>query len=150
MDNNKRNYKKELELIMSNLSDSIKGLSDEEIKTELREDGKDPDKIPDHMRNLFQSVHKKYRKRLLLAAKEEHKRQFVRIREKKFNFSVSLEEKRKQLMDILTKMPNLQSAFTFQNRNFKDLSDEEVELALKQLIELGVIKEDLLGSPDNE
>ena len=150
MDNNQRNYKKELELIMSNLGDSIKGLSDEEIKAELREEGKDPDKIPDHMRNLFKSAHKKHRKRLLLAAKEEHKRQSAKIREKKFNFSISLEEMRKLLMDTLTKRPNLQSAFTFQNRNFKDLSDEEVELALKQLIELGEIKKDMLGSPDNE
>ena len=40
------------------------------------------------MRNLFKSAHKKYRKRLLLAAKEEHERQAAKIREKKFNFSV--------------------------------------------------------------
>ena len=50
-------------------------------------------------------------------------------------------DKKKFLQSLLEKFPSYSSAFTFQNRDLETLSDEDVDIALEQLKELGVIEE---------
>lgn len=47
--------------------------------------------------------------------------------------------KKNLLSNILSSFPEIGPALTFQNRNIESLSDEDIEIALQQLDDLGVL-----------
>ena len=55
------------------------------------------------------------------------------------SISKTIGNKKEFLQSILDKFPTYSDALTFQNRDLSALSDEDIELALEQLEELGVI-----------
>jgi len=58
------------------------------------------------------------------------------------------EKRRSLLAAIFSQEPQLQAAFTFQNRGFSELTDQDVENHLRKLVLLGVLDENHLLKDD--
>jgi hypothetical protein len=145
----KNDYDDQLANIMSGLADSVLELSDDALLAELREEGGDLRKVADHTRNVLRRASKAYRKRKLEEAQHTYEKQVAEIRMKSYNLPVSPNRQRVLLAAVFAARPDMQSALlTAQHRDFKDLSDTDVEGFLKQLKELGVL--DTLGLPKQE
>jgi hypothetical protein len=137
---NKSNYEEQLANIMSRLADSVLDLSDEEIFTEARERGMDPDVEAERVRNVLRQASKAHRQKKLQEAKRAYERQVAGMRTRRYDLPASPMERRELLAAVFAAKPDIQSAMlTAQHRDFRELSDTDVETFLKQLKELGVL-----------
>lgn len=91
------------------------------------------------IRSLLDGALKDYRKSLLV---ESRRRLDAASAPSRSNIDFSkFRDKKGFLQSLLEKFPSISPALTFQNRDLEGLSEDDVEVALKQLEELGVIKE---------
>lgn len=136
-----RNYEKELKMIMFSLADSIEDTSDEEIIEEIKQSGQNPEVIAEEVRNILLDSVKAFRKRNLLDAKERYKMNVIKIETGTFDLPATSQERRELLFKVVNDNPYMaKGLLTAQYREFKDLSDNDVESMLKQLQQLGALK----------
>jgi len=75
----------------------------------------------------------------LVEAKQGHQRELARISQGHFNLPKTAEGRRNWFRAVLVQAPQLEPAFTLQNRELSALSDEDIETHLKKLANLGVL-----------
>jgi hypothetical protein len=75
----------------------------------------------------------------LMAAREGYQRDSAAMAAAEFELPKTLEGKRELFMAAMTQLPRLQPAFTFQNREFKDFSDEDIEIQLRKMALLDLL-----------
>jgi hypothetical protein len=114
--------------------------SDEEIRAEVSAAGLLPSKEVQRIRELIHRSIQSARKHKLLAAEEEYQRELHALASAEFNLPRTAKEQRELLHTCLARCPEINSAVTAQFRDFKELTDADVELALKQLAALGLIR----------
>ena len=137
-----RDYEKEWASFIDGLVDSELELSDQQILESVQAEGEDPNAIANNIRQLFKTTDKNFRQERLRKAKKEHEEQVSKIRSQKYILPKKENERRELFFDILKNLPSMFPEFTFQNRNFKDLTDKDIESSLKQLVDLGLISLD--------
>jgi len=137
-----QSYEEELAAIMNTLAETVAEASDEDILSEIQEEGENPTEAAEHVRNVLLNATRTYRQRRLWEAQRQYETHISTMKQKTYNLPATAVEQRKLLDSILSRQPALRPAvLTAQFRDFETLSDADVESYLKQLQELGVLDE---------
>lgn len=148
MSDKPRNYDKELSAVMNAVAESIADMSDEEIATEVIEEGYS-DADTEHVKSVLRTAVKAHRQRHLTEAQKLYDERVGIMSNKKYSLPDSIEDQRSLMNALLASRPATGAAlFTAQHREFKDIPDEEIEGYLRQLQELGAL--DDLNNPEGE
>ncbi len=139
MSSKPRNDSERFERILDGLGDYIVGASAQELVEDAREENRDPNEISTRVKGILNSAFKAHQQVGLQAAKEGYKREIAAMAACNFELPNTTEGRRSLLFAALTQLPQLQPAFTLQNRDFTTLSDQDVESHLKKLAQLGAL-----------
>ena len=138
-------YEQEFANLMNGFAESAFEMSDEEVRAEIIDEGDSTD----HIRNVLRQAVKHCRQKSLVEAQQRYDERVAALQKKRFSLPETVREMREMLNTILTNQPALGSALlTAQNRDFKDLPDEDVPGYLKQLLELGALDDNPTSGDD--
>ena len=138
MPNKSRDYDLELFNVMNALADVEWEMPDNELLDEFLTEGKDAEAEADRIRQLFSSAIKEYRQAPLREAQRKYEQHVSKILHRDFSLPESAIERRNLLSGFLARKPEIRSSLlTAQHREFRDLTDADIESYLKQLMELG-------------
>jgi hypothetical protein len=140
MPDKSRDYELELFNVMSAMGDIEFEMSEEELLDELRQEGKDIEKEAEYVREVFKTAIKEYRQAPLREAQKKYEEHLSKIETRDFELPETAPERRNLLSGLLARKPEFGSLLTAQHRDFKDVTDADVESYLKQLIELGALE----------
>lgn len=138
MSGDDKRYAEHLCKIMDAISDPILEMSDEDLLAEVREDGEDPGQVAAEVKEVLLGAIKSYRQRNLIAAAREYERQTAHAEKRESKIPTSPVQRRKLLDLIFARQPEL---LTFQNREFRDFTDTDVEGLLTDLEDLGALED---------
>jgi hypothetical protein len=125
--------------IMEHVAESVVLLSDSEIHDEWS--AAERQKMANESRDCLRQSVSQFRKRALHEAWQQYVREVESIRRKPFKLPKRGEPQRALLNDLFTRFPQVRSTvLTIQHREFRTLTDADVESYLRQLIALGVLK----------
>lgn len=117
--------------------DELESCSDKELVEACKKEGGDLSVVASKTRKQLLAALSCAGKRIYAAACEESAKQRV-----DGNVTLGLPEspteRRTLLLALLEKQPEIGESITLQNREFNSLSDDEVQMYLEQLAELGV------------
>lgn len=138
----KRDYQQECLNIMAFIADSIWDAPDEEIMKEMKEEGLDPRAVAENVRNILLQTSKSYRQNLRKKLLKEVEVEKMQRKVEHFNWPSSPQAQRDWLQRVLDSLSarNL-NIFTFQHRDFSNLTDSDVQSHLETLDNLGVLKD---------
>ena len=128
--------------LMNSLADAALSQTDEELHAEAASSGEEPAFAASEVRDLLRSASKSYRQRHLRAAALEYQKRVASLKRGWIDLPETAGDRRSLLASVFAMNPRMESAFlTLQHREFKELSDTDVESCLVQLRELGVLGE---------
>jgi hypothetical protein len=128
--------------LMNGLGESILTQSDEELLAETTALGENPRAAAAEVRDVLRGAAKTFRQRHLRAAAAEYQRRAASLKRGWLDLPATPGDRRAMLASVFARNPRMESAFlTVQHREFKELSDADVESCLLQLKELGVLDE---------
>ena len=143
---NEKKYDKQLMDVMNRLADSVLDLPDEQLIAEAKAEGIDVHGEAERVRNVLRRASKIHRMGRLVAAQRAYESQVSQMQARHYDLPTSTSQRRALLAAVLSARPDMRSALlTAQHRDFKELSDVDVESFLRQLKELGVL--DTLNIP---
>ena len=135
-----REYEKEFKAIMDALSESIIEATDQEIIEDYIENGQNPDEVADKVRAMLLNTANVFQKRNLICARKKYESRVREIRNSKDSIPATLKERRNLLASVFNKNPFVRDMLTAQYRDFKNLSDSDIESLLQQLKALGALE----------
>lgn len=142
MPEKQRDYEAELRTIMDALAESVANASDDEVIAEAREAGKDPARVAERVREILKRAVIAFEQRRLREAEQAYERRVASIRERRYPIPAAADRRRELLDRIVTRKPELGAALlTLQNREFRNLTDADIQSCLEQLGALGVLAE---------
>lgn len=144
-----RNYEAELRAIMDALAESVAEASDADILAEAREAGEDPAQTADRVRALLKRVAKAHEQKRLREAQKAYEERVQSIQARPYALPKTPESRRNLFAVVMTRKPEYEALITAQHRDFKDLTDADIQSCLEQLGALGVLDE-FEGSSDSE
>jgi len=137
-----RDYEAELRAIMDALADSVAEASDETILAEAREAGEDPGTVAARVRSLLTRAVTDHEQRPLRDAQKTYEERVEAIRSRPYVLPKTAEGRRELFRLVVQRKPKIGSALlTAQNREFRELTDEDITTSLEQLGALGVLDE---------
>ena len=126
--------------IMDALAETTLAVDDATLFDEARMASEDPLAAAEGVRTLLLQAAKDYRQRHLRMAANEYRQRVRDIEAHWIDLPDQAGERRTLLAAVLARHPAMQSALlTVQHREFKELSDHDVESCLIQLAALGVL-----------
>lgn len=134
-----RDNQRELWVIMNAIADSIQQAPPETLMAEWREDGLDVDGAAKKTKSTFAEAVKRFKQRKLQQARADYQARILSMQSRDYSLPESIQNKRDLLKSVFSKNPQFQSILTAAARDFRDLSDEDVDLMLRQLYELGAL-----------
>lgn len=127
-----KNYDDEYFNLMSALADSVMDMSDEEVEDAIREDGDNVDQI-----NLVLMNAVKLGKKMVLEnARRAYEAESERLQARKYDLPSTAGEKRSLMQKLIEALSLGQQELTLQFREYESMPDEDLDGALKQLMEL--------------
>jgi hypothetical protein len=129
----------ELRAFREALADAVLSASDEELFEEVRDEGLDPDAVAEETRALLLKTVKEFKQRALLAAREQHRRKIARLAAQRHQLPVSPDERRRLLDAVIAEHQRAGRMLIAQHRDFKEMTDEDVESWLQQFGALGLL-----------
>ena len=138
---------KALRAFYEEMAESILQADDAELEEEYRESGASMDADADRMRQLLANTFKAFQQRALVAARKKHQEQTTKISARQFQLPVSPQERRALLNAVIAQHQKAGRMVIAQHREFKELTDEDVESWLQQFGALGLLD---LKSGSNE
>ncbi len=146
-----KKYDDQLRALLEEMAEVVAQSSDEEILAEAREDGENTTQAAQQIRNFLQNKVKAYQQRALHEAQEHYEQRIQTLYRNSFKLPTSTQERRDLLTHVLSLRPDIRAALlTAQHREFKNLSDEDIEGYLKQFQELGVLDDEGLVDGGDE
>jgi hypothetical protein len=128
-----RDYEQELTLFMNGMAESVAKMSEEEMTQELAENTEDPEQV----RELLRGVVKECQQRPLVEAQRRYEEHVAALEVRQYDIPNALDDQRKMITSILASNPLLGTGLlTAQYRDLNQLSDEDVESYLRQLLAL--------------
>ncbi|MPY88383.1 MAG: hypothetical protein GEU99_10695 [Luteitalea sp.] len=121
------------------MSESILQADDAELEEEYREGGMSMDADADRMRQLLANTFKTFQQRALVAARKKHEERTATISAQQFQLPASPEERRALLDAVIAQHQQAGRMLIAQHREFKELTDEDVESWLQQFGALGLL-----------
>lgn len=129
---------RKMRALFESLADNVDSLSDDELIAEVHEAGRSPEAIAKQTRSLIQDAVKKFKQRPLLEARRERERSIASMAEAKHRLPAESKVRREWLAAMMTQ-PQAQGMLTAHGREFKDLTDEDVEESILELMHLGLL-----------
>jgi len=148
MGNKSRSHNERLARILDNLGHHIQIAPGDELLEAARENGRDPAEVNARVKDILRSAFKAHQQKALVDAKQGYQREISSISERQFHLPRTAQGRRNWFQAVLSQAPQLQPAFTLQNRELSDLSDEDIESHLKKLAQLGVL--DAITLPEEQ
>jgi hypothetical protein len=137
-----RDYEAELRAIMDALAESVAEASDDDILAEAREAGEDPARTAARIRAVLRRAVRDYEQKPLREAQKAYEESVRSIRARPFSVPTTPEGRRQLFTLVMNRKPELGRALlTAQHREFKDLTDADIQSCLEQLGALGVLNE---------
>lgn len=121
------------------MSESILQADDAELEEECRERGTSMNADVDRMRQLLANTFKTFQQRALVAARKKHQERTATINAQRFQLPASPEERRALLDAVIVQHQQAGQMLIAQHREFKELTDEDVESWLLQFGTLGLL-----------
>ena len=128
----------QLERLWEQLAESVLALSDSDLLTVY---GDSAEKDAEAVSRLVQHATTALRKKKLADAKGAYDQQVAAMRARHYEIPATAPKRRELLMSAISRQPRVRSVLTAQFRDFKEMSDADVETALKQLFELGLLED---------
>jgi hypothetical protein len=132
---------KALRAFYEEMSESILQADDAELEEESRERGTSMDADADRMRQLLANTFKAFQQRALMAARKKHEETTAKITAQQFQLPASPAERRSLLDAVIAQHQKAGRMVIAQHREFKELTDEDVESWLQQFGALGLLEE---------
>jgi hypothetical protein len=126
------NYDEQYFNLMSSMADSVIDMSDDEVEEAIREDGDNVDQIHAVLMDTIKEV----RKLALEQARREYEAESERLRTQTYELPQTPAEKRSLIQKLIESLSFGQQELTLQFREYESMPDEDLDLALKQLLEL--------------
>lgn len=127
--------------ILDRLAEYVQNAPGDELLEDARRERRDPAKTTARVKGLFRQALKNYQGKQLEAAQAEYERAVAAMKSRPISLPKTATERRSLLAAVFAKQPQLSAAFTFQNRGFSELTDEDIENHLRKLALLGVLDE---------
>ena len=137
-------HEKDINSLFEALADSVESLSDEEVLAEVHDDGQNPEDVARQMRLVVQNTVKTFKQRTLIAAKEQHRREQAHLAGTECRLPGSAGERWKLLKTIIARHQQAGRMLVAQNRDFKEMTDDDVKSWLQQFAALGLVD----GAPE--
>ena len=130
---------KKMRVFFEALADNVDSLTDEELLAEVREEGRSPEDVAKQTRLLLQNTVKGFKQRALVAAKEQHTQMEARLAAMRFQLPTSPTERRQLLDAVIARHQQAGRMLIAQHRDFKEMTDGDVESWLQQFGALGLL-----------
>lgn len=134
--------------ILDGLAEYIQTASGDELLEDARTEGRDPAQTAARVKAFLRQAVKSHQQKHLKKAEEDYEREVVAIKSCEIRLPQSAERRRSLLAAIFVRQPQLKFAFTFQNRGFSELTDDDISNHLRTLALLGVLDEMQLTEDD--
>jgi hypothetical protein len=125
--------------VIDGLGEYIKNAPDQELLEAAREDKRDVVQTSARVKGILKRAVRAQQQVQLIAAREGFRREAAAMAEKSFELPKTKEARRGLFMAAIAQLPQLQPAFTLQNRDFKDFSDDDIEVQLRKMALLDVL-----------
>ncbi len=135
---------KRLHALMDALAREEESLSDKAVLEDAAAEGLDAKAEGDRVRSVLLAGLQRAKKERLERAKSAHVQAVSSIHNAAGALPADPQRRRRLLSRVVTRRPQMRDAIvTLQHREFDSLSDSDVESALRQLQQLGLVDEDL-------
>lgn len=141
-----QNHRERFEQILDALEEHNENASAKELIEDAQADGRDPAEATAHLKQMLRTALKTHRQRDLTKAKDGYKREAAAMRQQPIRLPKTPHARRNLLAAVFAKSPELQ--VTFANRDFKSLTDEDVEKHLRKLSILGALEDFAIADTD--
>lgn len=136
-----KNDTERLGRIIDGLGEVILNATDDEILQSAREENRNPAEVSSRVKGILRGAVRSQQQAELIAAKAAYRRQAAAMVEATFELPKTNEGRRALFMTAMSQLPQFQPAFTFQNRDFKDFSDEDIEVQLRKMALLDLLSQ---------
>jgi hypothetical protein len=136
-----KNDSERLARIIDGLGDLILNATDDEILQSAREENRNTAETSARVKGILRRAVRSHQQVELIAARAGYKRQAAAMAEATFELPKTSEGRRSLFMAAMTQLPQLQVPFTAQNRNFKELSDDDIEVQLRKMALLDLLSQ---------
>ncbi len=131
--------RKEVRALYEALAENVLASTDQELIEEVRDNGDDPGALAESTRTLLLNTVKTFQQRPLAKARDERARAIQKIDSLRPVLPTDPQLKRAMLIGVLKAQPTAQGVLTAQWREFDEMTDDDVETALLELVHLGFI-----------
>jgi len=141
--------RKKLEVILDNLVDSVESTPAEELFAEAARSGQDMTQVATRAKDSLLKGIRNFEQRKLHAARSAYRVRSSELRNRRFALPATADERRKLLFNS-ARNNRLVQRVTARFRDLTELSDEDVDSALEDLMELGVFDEEDTQTDDGK
>jgi hypothetical protein len=138
MSNKEKSDSNRLGRILDRLAEYVQNAPGAELLEDARREGRDPAQTTARVKGLLRQALKNHQNKQLENAQVEYERTVTAMKSRTISLPKTATKRRDLLAAVFAKQPELRAAFTFQNRGFSELTDEDVENHLRTLGLLGV------------
>lgn len=139
--------KMDIEALLGDLAEAIQYASPEDILAEVKTAGHDTEQIASDVKNTLLDAVRSFEQRKLHAARAAYRTRSTELKRRRTVLPATAAERRRLLLDAATNNRRV-AQVTARFRDLKVLSDEDVESALEDLMELGVFDDTAEQSND--
>lgn len=118
--------------LMASLADSVIEMSDKEVEEAIREDGDNLDQI----KLVLMDAIKQGKKQSLLEARRAYEAESERLQKQTYELPKTPAEKRSLIQKLIESLSYGQQELTLQFREYESMPDDDLDGALRQLLEL--------------
>jgi hypothetical protein len=130
----------QLEALIDALGESVADAPEEEILEEAKLSGIDVKVEAARLKAMMLSTVREHEQKQLRTAREGYTKEAARIQAGVYRLPKTPEKLRALFSFVLARQPQYAELFTAQHREFKDLTDADIEGYLRDLAELGVLE----------
>lgn len=136
-----KNDSERLARIIDGLGDIILNATDDEILQSAREENRNPGETSARVKGILRGAIRSQQQVELTAARAGYRRQAAAMAKATFELPKTNEGRRTLFIAAMSQLPQFQPAFTLQNRDFKDLSDKDIEVQLRKMALLDLLSQ---------
>ena len=123
--------------ILDGVAEYIESAPADEVLEDARLEDRDPGQIAAHVRGVLKEAVRAYQQQELTRAREGYEREVATLNQQEIELPDDPATRRLWLAAICQQQPTL----TLQNRDFNELTDEDVETHLRKVVMLGFLKD---------
>lgn len=146
MTNKTQQQIREIKNLAEGVSEFYRGASDEEIRSDLAEQGGDAAGYAEEARRSAMDALASFRKKRLADARAEYERKRDELDQGGFILPDTPDERQKLLVSVLARHAQSKAILTLHHREFDQMTDEDVTTLLQQLGVLGLVDDPGSGS----